>query len=155
MKLTVPHAFTLAEVVASLGICIFALVSLVAMFGTGLRDRRESQDQLQAANVASQIISNRLASPNGSVPGSVIPTTALTGSYAAVYPASAPGYVDSNGKLLTSPADAAYSIVCMAGTNPATGPHLSQVYIMLSWPPQAKPNNATGKYETLTYIPLE
>ena len=154
MKRSAPHAFTLAEVVASLGICIFALVSLVAMFGAGLRDRRESQDQLQAANVASQIIATRLASPSNNAPDAVIPASALSGSYSAVYPASAPGYIDSTGKLLATANGAAYSLVCLAGTSSMTGSSLSQVYMMLSWPPQAKPNTAAGKYETLTYIPL-
>lgn len=153
MQRTSTSAFTLTEVVAALGICVFALVSLVALFGSGLRDRRESRDELQAANLVSQIIVARLAAPSVSGPDVVIPAAALTGSYAAVYSSSAPGYVHANGKLLATPADAAYSVVCLAGTSSATGPNLSQVYIMLSWPAMAKPNTAIGKYEIQVTIP--
>jgi len=44
--------------------------------------------------------------------------------------------------------------VCRAGTNALTGPRLAQIYLLLTWPPQAAPANASGRYETLTYAPL-
>jgi hypothetical protein len=53
-----------------------------------------------------------------------------------------------------SPDSAAFRVACNAGTNAATGPKLAQVYLLLTWPPQAPLTNASGRYEILTYVSL-
>ncbi|GAT31837.1 Verru_Chthon cassette protein B [Terrimicrobium sacchariphilum] len=146
------RAFSLVEVVLALGICAFVLVALIGLFSTGLRTGRESEEQVQAANLASQILATRLAAPTTSsnLNNFAIPLTALTNSYGDVY-ASSGGLVGLDGRTNSTPA---YRIVCRAGTNAQTGPRLAQVYVMLSWPYQASISNAAGRYEALTYVPL-
>lgn len=150
-----PRAFSLVEVVLALGICAFVLVAMLGLFSTGLRASRESEEQVQAANLASQILATRLASPSSDThtPDFAIPAAALTNAYGPVY-GSAGGYVGLDGRTKPNADSAAYRIVAMAGTNALTGSRTSQVYLLLSWPPQAALSNSAGHYETLTYIPL-
>lgn len=152
MKTTDSRAFSLVEVVLALGICTFVLVALLGLFSTGLRDSRESEEQVQAANLASQIIATRVASPTNdtNLTHFAIPASRLTNAYGDIFPAAG-GQVGLDGRT-NSPA--AYRIVCRAGTNAATGPRVAQVYLMLSWPPAAPLTNAAGRYETLVYVPL-
>lgn len=145
------RAFSLVEVVLALGICAFVLVALIGLFSTGLRTGRESEEQVQAANLASQILSTRLAAPTSTnLANFAIPAAAMTGAYSNVF-SSSDSLVGLDGRTNSTPA---YRIICRAGTNAQTGPRLSQVYIMLSWPYQAPITNAAGRYEVLTYVPL-
>lgn len=146
------RAFTLVEVVLALGISAFVLVAMIALFSTGLQAIRESEEQVQAANLASQILVRRLAASQ-SVEPEAIPASALTGTYGDPF-GGADMFVDFDGQTSTSADGAAYRLICRAGTNSFTGPQLSQVYLMLAWPPQADLANASGSYETLTYIPI-
>lgn len=155
MNRTGSRAFSLVEVVLALGICAFVLVALLGLFTAGLRAGRESEEQVQAANLASQIFSTRLAAPTSdtNTPGFVIPASALTNAYGSLF-GSAGGFVGLDGRTKPSADGAAYRILAMAGTNALTGPRTSQVHLMLSWPAQASLSNSAGHYETLTYIPL-
>ena len=146
------RAFSLVEVVLALGICAFVLVALIGLFSTGLRSGRESEEQVQAANLASQILATRLAAPTSSsnLSNFAIPADALMTNYRDIY-GTGGGLVGLDGRTNGT---AAYRIVCRAGTNAQTGPRLAQVYIMLSWPYQASISNAAGRYEALTYVPL-
>lgn len=143
------RAFSLVEVVLALGICAFVLVALLGLFSTGLRAGRESEEQVQAANLASQILATRAATATN-LTNFAIPTAALTKDYSDIYP-SGGGTVGLDGRTNGTPA---YRIVCRAGTNADTGPRLSQIYLMLSWPYQAAASNAAGRYEVSTYVPL-
>ncbi len=147
-----PPGFSLVEVVLALGICAFVLVALIGLFSTGLRTGRESEEQVQAANLASQILTTRFAAPatDTNLNGFAIPLTALTNEYRDVFPASG-AVVGLDGRTNSTPA---YRLVCRAGTNAQTGPRLAQVYVMLSWPYQTSVTNAAGRYEALTYVPL-
>lgn len=149
------RAFSLVEVVLALGICAFVLVALLGLFSTGLRASRESEEQVQAANLASQIFATRMAarSSDTNTPNFAIPASVLTNAYGSVF-GSAGGFVGLDGRTTPNADGAAYRILAMAGTNALTGPRTSQVYLMLSWPPQAALSNSAGHYETLTYIPL-
>ena len=148
--------FSLAEIVIALGICSFVLVALVGLFSIGLKASRDSINQFQAADLASQIIATRSASPTKEIAGLsgtlALPATAMTQAYGNAY-GTATNYVGHDGKLTTL-GKAAYQIICSSGTTAKTGPHVAEVYFVLSWPPQATPANAEGKYETITYIPL-
>ncbi len=146
------RAFSLVEVVLALGICAFVLVALIGLFSTGLRTGRESEEQVQAANLVSQILSTRIAAPTTSsnLTDFAIPPTALTNAYADVFPSSG-ALVGLDGRTNGTPA---YRMICRAGTNAQTGPRLAQVYVMLTWPYQASLSNAAGRYEAITYVPL-
>ncbi|HSI84089.1 MAG: hypothetical protein ACAI35_16045 [Candidatus Methylacidiphilales bacterium] len=147
------RAFSLVEVVLALGIFAFVLVALAGLLGIGLQTSRDSEDQIQAANLASLLISTRTASPTHSITNFAIPAAAMTNLYGDVYLGAA-SYVGFDGKLTNAP-NAAYQITCRAGTNTATGSRMTQVYLMLSWPAQLNPADGNAKrYELLTYIPL-
>lgn len=147
------HAFSLVEVVLALGICSFALVALIGLLGTGLQSGKDSEDQIQATNLASLIISTRAAAPTNNIANFAIPLSALSGSYGDAYPGGT-NYIGSNGKL-SAATNAAYRITCRAGTNAITGSGISQVYLKLSWPAQMNATNAAAKsYEILTYISI-
>jgi uncharacterized protein (TIGR02598 family) len=152
MNSTDSRAFSLVEVVLALGICAFVLIAMLGLFSSGLRTSRESEEQVQAANLASQILATRTAAPASDVnlANFAIPAASLTKAYADIYPAAG-GTVGLDGRT-NSPA--AYRITCRAGTNAATGARNAQIHLMLSWPPQAALSNAAGRYETLVYVPL-
>ncbi|SDU05417.1 Verru_Chthon cassette protein B [Verrucomicrobium sp. GAS474] len=146
------RAFSLIEVAFSLGICSFALIAMFGLFGTGLQSSRDSEDQIQAANLASLIVSTRMASPTGTIANFVLPANAISRPYGDLYTEGT--YIGVDGKL-TSLANAAYQVTCRTGTNAATGSSLSQIYLMLSWPPQAALTSAMVKhYELLVYVPI-
>jgi Tfp pilus assembly protein PilV len=149
-----PGGFSLVEVVLALGICTFVLVALIGLFSSGWKMGRESEDQVQAANLASQIIALRVVSPtNGPTTTAAIPYTKMKQAYGNAYD-SADKFVGFNGELLPDAAGAAYRIACNVGTNVSTGSQVSQVYLRLTWPPQAAATNAAGRYEVCTYVLL-
>lgn len=152
MNHTDSRAFSLVEVVLALGICAFVLVALLGLFSTGLRASRESEEQVQAANLASLILATRMASPTSdtNLPHFALPANALGKGYGDIFGANG-AMVGLDGKTNSTPA---YRIICKAGTNSATGPRLAQVHLMLSWPAQAPLQTAAGRYETLVYVPL-
>jgi uncharacterized protein (TIGR02598 family) len=152
MNSTDSRAFSLVEVVLALGICAFVLVALMGLFSTGLRASRESEEQVQAANLASLILATRMAAPNSdtNLPNFALPADALSRPYGEVFGAAG-GMVGLDGKTNSTPA---YRIVCKAGTNSSTGPRLAQVHLMLTWPADAPLQHAAGRYETLSYVPL-
>ena len=147
------RAFSLIEVVLALGICAFALVALFGLLGAGLQTNRDSEDQIQAANLMSMLVSTRMTAPTAAIANFAIPSSAMTNAYGNAY-SGGTNFIGFDGKL-TNSAYAAYQITCRAGTNGMTGSGMAQVYLMLSWPPQVNTTNALAKhYELLTYIPL-
>ena len=154
-------AFSLVEIVLAIAVCSFALIAVLGLFTTGLQSNHQSEQDIQAANLASMLISLRTASPTSAIPNLpnfAIPTSVMSGPYTNAYPGSGgnvlTNYVGLDGQTTTL-ANAAYLISCRAGTNAVTGNNLAQVYLMLSWPPQADPANGNvGHYEIITTIPL-
>ena len=147
-------AFSLVEVVLAMAVCSFAVISILGLFTTGLQSTRESAQQIGAANLATTLISMRLASPTNNIGlNFAIPLTAMTNAYGPAYGNSSTSYVGSDGQTTTA-GNAAYLITCQAGTNSLTGTGMSQVYLMLSWPPQVTAAKAAGRYELITEIPI-
>jgi type II secretory pathway pseudopilin PulG len=153
-------SFTLVEVVLAVGVCSFVLVAILGLFTIGLQSNHDSEQQIQAANLASMLISVRTASPLNDIPNLpnfAIPTSAMSGPYQNAYDGGATltKYVGLDGQIAATPTDAAYAISCRAGTNLVTGSAVAQVYLMLTWPPQADPKGANaGHYEVIADIPL-
>lgn len=150
-------AFSLVEVVMALGICSFALVAIMGLFTTGLQSSKDSEAQIQAANLVSMLIATRQASPTNDIANFAIPSARMTNAFTNAYGASGTiltNYLTSDGLTTSSASLALYQISCKVGTN-AMWPKVAQVYIKLSWPARMNPANAAaGTYETLTYIPL-
>ncbi len=140
----------------AMGICSFTLIALIGLFSVGLKDSRDSMNDFEAANLASQLIAARCASPTKEIPALsgtfAIPAAAMTQAYGNAY-GSPTNYVGLDGNLATSD-KAAYAITCLSGTTSRTGTQMAQVYLRLTWPVKAAAANASGKYEILTYIPL-
>lgn len=147
------RAFSLVEVLLALGICTFVIVGMIGLFGTGLQASRESEEQIQAADLATFLLATRAASPTAQISNFAIPASALTNTFASAFP-TANNYVGFDGAL-TALDKAAYRITCRAGTNTDTGSRISKLYLMLSWPPAADAALSTTKrYEVLTYVPI-
>jgi Tfp pilus assembly protein PilV len=145
----------LVEVVLALAICSFVLVAILGLFSTGVQSSLDSEQRIKAANLASTLISLRMASPTNDIPNLpnfAIPTTAMTNQFPTVYPTTTT-YVGADGQTTTA-AKALYQITCEAGTNTTTGSNMAQIYLVLSWPPQAKTATAQGRYELFTEIPF-
>ncbi|MDD5350116.1 MAG: type II secretion system protein [Chthoniobacteraceae bacterium] len=153
-----PHAawsaFTLVEVVVALGIFSFALVAIVGLFFVGINTNKESSDQIQAANLASLLISTRRALPASPIADFALPplTAATSGSGTYVMGVAADGMV-SGGTVARTPS---YNLFYKVSTNTVNGAHLAQVYLMLWWPPvSATPtNNPANRYELTTQVAL-
>lgn len=148
-------AFSLVEVVMALGITSFALMAMLGLFTTGVKTSSESEKQIQAANLASMLISVRQNTPTTAINNFAIPPLNVPYRKAYGNGNTLTNYVDATGTTTTVANDAAYTISCMIGTNSAYGRNIAQVYLMLTWPPRADPNGQqVGRYELTTFIPL-
>ncbi len=152
------RAFSLVEVVMALGICAFALMSVIGLFTAGLRINRESEGRISAVNLAEKMLEMRRICPTSStnqMANLAIPV--LNRAYGPAYlnGSSSTSYITASGYLTNSPGFDTFMATCQAGTNFLTGEKVAQVYLMLSWPAQQNPSNPQAfRYETLTYIPL-
>jgi len=153
MTSKIPPGFSLVEVVIALGICSFVLVALIGLFSSGWKMTRESEEQVQAANLATQIIASRIIAPTNGPSTAAIPPAKLFQPYGNVY-TTEDRFVALDGTLTSASSNAAYRIACNAGTNATTGSRLSQIYLRLTWPAQAAATNASGRYEICTYVAL-
>lgn len=147
-------AFSLVEVVLAMGITSFALVAMLGLFTTGLKSSSESENQIQAANLASMLLSVRSVSPTKVINNFALPP--LNVAYGKAYGNGTilTNFVASSG-YLTNAAGAEFNISCQMGTNAVTGINMAQVYIQLTWPPRADPSKTqVGRYELTTFIPL-
>ncbi len=150
------RGFSLIEVVVALGICSFSLVGIMGLSVIGLRDSRDSEDKIAAADLASIIFSARRASPlssTGAFANLAIPAQAMTSTFAAT--SASDQYVTRDGLLTTDATQAAYRLRCMAGTNAVTGSNAAMVYLLLSFPPRMDPASPAAKtHEFVSCIPL-
>ena len=154
-----PSGFSLIEVVVALGIFIFAMVAINGLFFVGLDANKSSSEQIQAANVASLLISTRRSLPTNAMTNTMtmfaLPplNVVCTGTTVRGVATDGTAYVSG-----TSPY-AAYDVYYQGGPTAMTGPHLAQVHLLLSWPPStaASPtpsNNPSTRFEVTTQIAL-
>ncbi len=146
-------AFTLIEVMLALGIFSFALVAIFGLFFVGINTNKESSDQIEAANLASLLISTRRSIPTNSITNSfALPPLNVPYASSGVYLTNTDG-VALDGTLTGT---RAYNLYYQAGTNAATGPHLAQIHLLLWWPLAAPlpTNNPATRYELTTQVAL-
>jgi len=153
---TYPHpgtaSFSLVEVVIALAIFSFALVTMMALLSVALGTNKESSDQIQAANIASLLVSARRAAPTNS--GANFTKFAL--------PVLNQNYttntiqIGSDGMIATG-TSAVYNLYYGVGTNADTGPNLAKVYLLLWWPLEARmpTNNPSACYELSSQVSLQ
>ena len=60
------HAFSLVEMVFAIAVLSFSLVVIIGLLGEGLSNNHDSSGRLQAADIASLLISTRRTSPTNS-----------------------------------------------------------------------------------------
>ncbi len=146
------NAFSLIEVVVALAIFTFAIVAIAGLFVVGIDTNKESSDQIQAANIASLLISARRALPTNSIANFGLPALNVPYSATGTY------LTNANGVALdgTTTGARAYNLYYQVGTNSTTGPHLALVHLKL-WSPVSAPlpaNNPSGRYELTTEVAL-
>lgn len=139
------RAFSLVEVVIALAICVFVLIALLGLLNEGLSVGQESREQLQAANLATLLLSQRCNAPTNYMANIVLPS--LTNLFPAT-PATC--YINSSGQS-TNAAQATFQLGYQVGTNTAS-PGIGFIYLRFTWPPQAAPANAIGQYEVTRQI---
>ncbi len=144
-------AFSLVEVVVSLGVFSFAMVAILGLFSLGLTTSKGSSDQIQAANLASLLLATRRASPtNTSIANFPIPALANS-----TLSNSAPVQVGINGTTATTgmPASDVFNLNYVI--LPGATPNLSVVHLLL-WQPASAPAPSTNTpgafYEVSTQI---
>lgn len=162
-RLAKKAAFTLVEVVVALGIFSFALVAIVGLFVVGLNTNKESSDQIQEANFASLLISSRRALPTSVITNFALPPLNVAYSATGTYLTNSAGVAaDGTTNTPTANVTPVYNLFYQVGTNfqtganPATGPHLALVHLIV-WSPlgSALPTNNPGaRYELSTQVAL-
>jgi len=135
--------FSLVEIVLALGICAFCLVALLGLFSIGMKSSRESVENLEVANLASLLITQRRASPTNSNSFSVLPPLTASASNS-----NAPVFITEFGEMTTID-KAAYRLVYDIQTSTH---RVSQVALTLSAPPSVEPTNSRTRYAVITYV---
>jgi uncharacterized protein (TIGR02598 family) len=159
-QLQASRGFTLVEVVIALGITAFCLAILLGLFAVGLRNSRESAEQILAAHLAQSIIDTRRAAPTATFTG-YFPLPA-TGTFLTPGGAAVTGtkLIDQNGNVTTSATSAQYGLTYTI-TPPAIASSTSsgtltlsgvQLYLCLYWPPQTTLATSVGRYEIVTQL---
>ena len=148
------RSFSLIEVLLALGIISFAMVALIGLFALGLKTNKESSDQIEAANVASLLLSTLRAIPTNPPPGFAIPAL-NQGTVSKTVKVGADG-TTASANVTSSSGRSAYSLYYVVGTNATTGPKLANVYLMLWWPATAPmpTNNPSAYYEVTAQVAL-
>lgn len=136
----------------SLGIFSFALVAIVGLLFVGINTNKESSDQVQAANLASLLISTRRSLPTNSIPNFALPPLNVAYASRGTYQTNSQG-VAADGLLAGT---RTYNLFYQAGTNAVTGQRLALVHLVLWWPtPAPMPlNNPANRYELTTQVAL-
>lgn len=144
-------AFSLTEVVLALGLVAFVLVGILGLFTTGLRSVTDSERRIEAANLASALINQRVAQPNQVIAGSPLPVIELSALPTnAAGSTQSLGFVDGDGKVVSQPGAARFRIVSKVwrDTTFSTNSDLVRLQVQLSWPPSA--TNSPDVYLALT-----
>jgi len=142
-------AFSLIEVVLALAIISFALIAILGLFSAGLKVNKESADQIQAAHIASLLISARRADPTG-------------GTNSALAEFALPTLIEGSSKQVKVGLDGTtnnpvMNLIYTVTINDADS-NIANVYLLL-WAPigAANPptNNPGSYYEISTQVKLQ
>lgn len=130
------RAFSLVEVTISLGICSVAMVSILGLFVVGLQLSGESAGRVEAANLATSLLRERLVAPEDATLSARLP--AISSSV----PQETEWFVNDSGQSVTE-AEARYSLrfttsILAGGSSSAPElPVLVSVTLALAWPASA------------------
>ena len=139
------RAFSLIEVVLALAICVFALLTMMGLLSIGLNLNQDSRQQMQAADLATLLVSERRDSPTNTLANVILPSVAQT------YPLTpVTDFVNFAGQHTTS-SQAAFQLSYQVGTNKIVQ-GIGLISLRLTWPPAADPKTAEGEYELTTQV---
>lgn len=147
-RLQLIFGFSLVEVVLALGVISFAIVAILGVLPVGLQTGHSAQDETRAAQIAQAILASIASQApnqfdnvqvqlnddqNSTVPFHLGATETVT------------LYGANDGKLVPTPATAAYTIIVTTNSSP-TGfdpGYASQVTVRVIWPANAPAVNQT------------
>lgn len=149
-----PEAFSLTEVVLSLGIVSVVIVLLLAMLPTGLRSSRDSMEETRAIALLAAVEADlRMAETSPSPVFQLAPTPAtFTNGSSTV--SMTTNWFDRDGQRVGSRTNAFFGVRLrqftreQSGANPAV-----HVNLQAWWPAQAAPTNAAGVTEIFSLVP--
>ena len=144
-RTTGSQAFSLVEVVIALGICTIALFPMMSLLSNGMRLDQDARQQMQAADLATLLVTERRDAPTNTLSNAVLP------SLDQAYPATAvTKWVDFAGSS-ASESGAAFRLSYQVGTN-SVNSSIGQIHLLFTWPPAADPGTAPGRYELTTQV---
>jgi type II secretory pathway pseudopilin PulG len=161
------HSFSLVEMVFAIAVLSFSLVVIIGMLGQGLSNNHDSSGRLQAADIASLLISTRRASPtNSNLTNFALP--ALGGTNAAgqdVVISATTNYVkvQTDGTICSGTPAATQVVYNLRYIITPTGgqTNIANVDLVLWWPSTLPATNSTmpvnnpaGYYELVTQVAL-
>ncbi len=139
------RAFSLIEVVIALGVCMLALFPMMSLLSNGLRLDLDSRQQMQAADLATLLVTERRDAPTNTLTSAILPSLDQT------YPTSpVTTWVDFAGSSSPESA-AAFRLSYQVGTN-SVNSSIGLIHVLLTWPPGADPSTAPGRYEMTTQV---
>ncbi|MEI8340006.1 MAG: prepilin-type N-terminal cleavage/methylation domain-containing protein [Verrucomicrobiota bacterium] len=143
------HAgFTLIEVALAVGIFAFAGVALIGLFSIGLKNNRDSIEELEATTLSQSLLNIRKVSPTMVLPNFALPPL----DQPAETPPASPVFLAADGTLANSAATARFGLIYRI--RPVTAALTSSVYLCLYWPAAAAPDNAQGRCEIISTVKL-
>ncbi len=138
-------AFSLVEVVISLGIFSFCLIALIGLLNTGLIESQNSAQSTKASHLMTQLIALRLTT-NAPAASALPPLNQAADSLS-----SGPIYVAQDGTVAvkeTAQFQLNFRIVPPSNENQNNVlNNMTCAWVMLSWPAGASLTNALGTYE--------
>lgn len=152
----ITFGFSLVEVVVALGIITFCVIAILSLFSLGLRNARESESEIRAANLALSIVGRMRAAPKEDLTSQGFlfgPLTNGGGTLFSVSP-NAPWYLKGDGLRATNANSAMTSngyAVAAEGAFDSTN-KVATISFTLWWPAAAALTNASGKYRVSTFI---
>lgn len=155
------RGFSLVEVVMALGLVSFVLIAILGLFSVGLRGTQESEETIDASNLAAEMLGKRLASPTSDLPALDgqnfgLPKIPLVESLPTTPTWSRPSVMVGPGGYEATGANRAYRLTYdyWRDTAPTLGasPRLVKVHLLFSSPPDAPLDRATVRYEVMTSV---
>jgi Tfp pilus assembly protein PilV len=151
------NAFSLVEVVISLGVITVGIVAILAVFPTALQTGHSAQDETRAAQIAQSVFGSLVAGASSQLFNAVpiafstpSPTPSpLSVDLTASHPSPTPPalYADNDGDLIPNSTNATYAVYIYTNnappgftTVPATA---NQVTVRVAWPANAPAANQT------------
>jgi Tfp pilus assembly protein PilV len=156
----------LVEVVLAIAVLSFSLIIVIGMLGEGLSNNHDSSSRLQAADIASLLISTRRAAPtNSNLTNFALPALGGTNAAGLDVVNAVTNYtkVQTDGTAITSVTNSSTQVVynlryIVTSSGPQT--NIANIDLVLWWPATLAANNSTmptspsSYYELMTQVAL-